>query len=108
MASRGLPYAGEIPVIGALFKSDMFLHDQSELVIVVTPYIVRPVNSPNQLRTPTDDFVPARDSDRVLLMRQRALGTGPNSVVAPSTAAFSRTAPFSSSTVPAGTGFILH
>ena len=43
MSARGLPYAGEIPVLGALFKSNLFQRDQSELVIVVTPYIVRPV-----------------------------------------------------------------
>ena len=91
MNARGLPWAGEIPVLGALFKSDLFQRDQSELVIVVTPYIVRPVGSPDQLRVPTDGFVPAGDVDRVLLMRQRALGTGPQ-VVAPSPAALASAA----------------
>jgi pilus assembly protein CpaC len=107
MNARGLPYAGEIPVIGALFKSDLFQRDQSELVIVVTPYIVRPVGSPNQLRLPTDDFVPAGDAGRVLLMRQRALGTGPDAVVTPSAAALGPTASGANG-LPAGAGFILH
>lgn len=106
-ADRGLPYLGELPVIGALFKSDLFQRDQSELVIVVTPYIVRPVGSPNQLRAPTDGFVPARDTDR-LLMRQRALGTGPDAIVVPSAAAFSPTAPFGPKDMPPKAGFILH
>jgi pilus assembly protein CpaC len=105
---RGLPYAGEIPVIGALFKSDLFQHDQSELVIVVTPYIVRPVGSPNQLHAPTDDFVPAGDVGRVLLMRQRARGTGPDMIIAPTQAAFSPAANFGPKDVPANAGFILH
>jgi pilus assembly protein CpaC len=107
MNARGLPYAGEIPVIGALFKSDLFQRDQSELVIVVTPYIVRPVGSPNQLRLPTDDFVPAGDAGRVLLMRQRALGTGPDAVVTPSAAALGPTASGANG-LPTGAGFILH
>jgi pilus assembly protein CpaC len=76
-------------------------------VIVVTPYIVRPVGSPNQLRLPTDDFVPAGDAGRVLLMRQRALGTGPDAVVTPSAAALGPTASGANG-LPAGAGFILH
>lgn len=110
MNARGTPYAGEIPVIGALFKSDLFQRDESELVIVITPYVVKPVNEPSQLRLPTDGFVPAGDADRVLMLRQRAQGTAPATVVAPSTAALASTpggrSP-GSSTVSAGAGFEL-
>ncbi len=106
MNARGLPYAGDIPVLGALFKSSLFQRDQSELVIVVTPYIVRPVGSPNQLHLPTDGFVPAGDFDRVFLMRQRAQGTGPNMMVPPSQAALSSAA--HPSDMPANAGFVLH
>ena len=108
MNARGLPYLGELPVIGALFKSDLFNHDQSELVIVVTPYIVRPVSTPGQLRAPTDDFVPAGDASRLLLLRQRALGTGPQALITPSTAAYSPVERSNLNGLPAGTGFILH
>ncbi len=108
MNARGLPYVGEIPVIGALFKSDLFQRDQSELVIVVTPYIVRPVGSPGQLSVPTDGFVPAGDVDRVLLLRQRAMGTGPGAVIAPTAAALGPSARFGLNDVPAGAGFMLH
>jgi pilus assembly protein CpaC len=106
MSARGLPYAGEIPVLGALFKSNLFQRDQSELVIVVTPYIVRPVGSPNQLRVPTDGFVPAGDFDRVFLMRQRAQGTGPNMVVPLSQAALASAS--RPADMPANAGFVLH
>jgi pilus assembly protein CpaC len=108
MNSRAVPYAGEIPVLGALFKSDLYTRDQDELVIVVTPYIVNPVGSPSQLRLPTDGFVPAADVDRVLLNRQRAMGTGPGTVVAPTAAALGPAARVGPNDVPVGAGFILH
>jgi pilus assembly protein CpaC len=73
-AMSGLPYLGEIPVLGQLFKSDAFQRDESELVILVTPYLVRPVSVASALRTPMDGFDPPNDVDRVLLMRQRARG----------------------------------
>jgi pilus assembly protein CpaC len=73
----GLPYLGEIPVLGQLFKSDAFTRDESELVILVTPYLVRAVNVANTLHTPMDGFEPPNDVDRILLMRQRAR-TGSN------------------------------
>jgi pilus assembly protein CpaC len=95
--TRGLPYLGELPVIGTLFKSNMFLNNKSELVIVVTPYIVGPVSVPGGVHTPTDDFVPAGDVDRNLFLRQRARGTGPNARVDDATGR----------TTPTSAGFIL-
>jgi pilus assembly protein CpaC len=68
--SSCLPYAGEIPVLGALFKSDNFQRNETELVIIVTPYIVRPADSPQLLASPTDTYTPPNDVDRVLLNRQ--------------------------------------
>lgn len=59
------PGLGDLPVIGALFRSDRFIHNQSELVIVVTPYLVKPVSA-NQVMLPTDGFVPPNDIDRWL------------------------------------------
>ena len=106
--ARGLPYAGEIADHRRAVQIRLVPARQSELVIVVTPYIVRPVNTPGQLRAPTDDFVPAGDTDRLLLMRQRAMGTGPDAMVAPSPAAFGPVERSSANGLPAGTGFILH
>lgn len=73
--SSGLPYAGDVPVLGALFKSDNFQRNETELVIIVTPYIVRPADNPQLLASPTDNYTPPNDVDRVLLNRQ--LGRGP-------------------------------
>ena len=75
-ATNALPGLGEIPVLGALFKSNDFQRGESELVIIVTPYIVQPVSSPQALRAPTDHFRPATDLDRVLFGRQLAPAAG--------------------------------
>lgn len=60
------PGLGEVPVVGALFRSHSFQNNQTELVILVTPYIVRPV-SDKSLQTPMDKFVPPNDFQRLLL-----------------------------------------
>lgn len=66
---------GEIPILGALFRSDSFQRNQTELVIIVTPYIVKPVSDPNTLAAPTTDAWRApNDFERILLMRQLARG----------------------------------
>src|SRR4029077_19705513 len=54
--TNALPWIGEVPVIGALFKSNNFQRGESELVIIVTPYIVQPASNPSSLRTPVDAF----------------------------------------------------
>lgn len=60
------PGLGDVPVLGSLFRSQQFQNDQTELVILVTPYIVRPV-SEQKLQTPLDGFVPPNDLQRLLL-----------------------------------------
>ncbi len=70
----GIAGASEIPVLGALFRSNAFRRAETELVIIVTPYLVRPVSDPALLQGPTDGFKPATDLDRVLFMRQTARG----------------------------------
>ena len=62
---RKFPALGDIPVLGALFRSDRFQRDESELVIIVTPYIVRPA-SRMRLAAPTDGFVPPHDVERLI------------------------------------------
>jgi pilus assembly protein CpaC len=56
---RSVPLLGDIPVLGALFRSTRFQRQETELVIIVTPYLVQPVASPAQLAVPTDTVVPA-------------------------------------------------
>lgn len=53
------PWLGRIPILGALFRSSSFQKEESELVILVTPYIVRPGSNPNQMSAPTDRMAPA-------------------------------------------------
>jgi pilus assembly protein CpaC len=70
-----LPGLGELPILGALFRSDSYLRQETELVIIVTPYIMRPVNDPTALRLPTDGFRPPNDLERLLLLRQTGIGS---------------------------------
>jgi len=60
-----IPGIKEIPVLGALFRSDAFRRRESELMIVVTPYLVRPTSS--RLPLPTDNYLPPKDLERFLL-----------------------------------------
>ncbi len=56
----GLPGAKDIPILGTLFRSRDFQNDESELVVIVTPYVVQPT-SRQQLATPADGLAPATD-----------------------------------------------
>lgn len=60
-----VPFLGDVPILGALFKSDRYKRNETELVIVVTPYLVRPVSA-NAIALPTDGFVPPTDGQRIL------------------------------------------
>lgn len=62
-----LPGAGDIPILGALFRSQRFQNNQTELVILVTPYVVRPISEANKAQTPLDGFNPPSDIERMLL-----------------------------------------
>lgn len=55
------PGLGDVPVLGGLFRSTRFQTNQSELVIMVTPYIVRPVQDASRLKTPADGYTPPSD-----------------------------------------------
>jgi pilus assembly protein CpaC len=72
---NAVPWMGEIPILGALFRSDAFQRQEDELVITVTPYVVRPVSDPNALRLPTDGWRAPNDIERILYFRQGAPGS---------------------------------
>ncbi|WP_025896801.1 type II and III secretion system protein family protein [Kordiimonas gwangyangensis] len=59
------PGLGDIPILGALFKSEKFRREETELLIVVTPYVVRPV-SDHKMVLPTDKYIAPGDMDRFL------------------------------------------
>ncbi len=61
-----IPGLGNIPVLGSLFRSTKYQQEQTELVIIATPYIVRPVESETMLATPVDGYKPASDIERIL------------------------------------------
>jgi pilus assembly protein CpaC len=63
-----VPGLGNVPILGALFKSDKFRRQETELVIVVTPYLVRPVQ-PDQIKLPTDALRASDDISRYLMAR---------------------------------------
>jgi pilus assembly protein CpaC len=59
------PFLGDIPVLGALFRSTKFQRQETELVVVITPYLVRPVST--QLAVPTNGYRAPDDIQRDFL-----------------------------------------
>ncbi|QOR38325.1 type II and III secretion system protein family protein [Billgrantia diversa] len=70
-----MPGLGEVPVLGALFRSQEYIKEQTELVIFVTPRLARSF-SPDQVRLPTGSFVPPSDLEFYLLGSFRSLEEG--------------------------------
>ena len=63
---NALPGLGDIPILGALFRSNSFQSKQTELVILVTPYTVDPIDSPQETSLPTDGIAYANLADQFL------------------------------------------
>jgi pilus assembly protein CpaC len=59
------PGLGDLPVLGTLFRSQRFQSNETELVILVTPYLVRPVDEP-VMALPTDGYKAPTDIERIL------------------------------------------
>lgn len=74
-AVSGLPGLAKIPVLGTLFRSKDFVRNESELVIIITPYLARPV-ARNDLAKPDDNFNAPSDGAGLFLGRvNRVYGT---------------------------------
>lgn len=74
-AVNGLPGLSKLPVLGTLFRSRDFVRNETELVILVTPYIARPT-ARNQLARPDDNFNAASDGAAMFLGKvNRVYGT---------------------------------
>jgi pilus assembly protein CpaC len=71
-AINGLPGIDQLPVLGQLFRSQDYVNDETELMVLVTPYVVRAV-AQNQLSRPDDGFASASDSQSALLGRLNRL-----------------------------------
>ena len=77
-ALEGVPGVMNTPVIGSLFRSRDFLNNETELVIIVTPYLVRPT-SPGNIRTPADGFMNPTEGESLLTGRLNAIYRPPES-----------------------------
>jgi pilus assembly protein CpaC len=62
-----LPWLGNVPVLGALFRSTDFQKSQTDLVIIVSPHLVKPVRPGQHLATPFDTALQANDVDLFLM-----------------------------------------
>jgi pilus assembly protein CpaC len=60
------PGLGDVPVLGSLFRSNSWQRGETELVIVITPYLVKPVDA-NDIVLPTDGYKAPSDFDRVFM-----------------------------------------
>ncbi|WP_410712109.1 type II and III secretion system protein family protein [Bradyrhizobium sp. BEA-2-5] len=82
------PWLGDVPILGALFRSSSFQKEETELVIIVTPYVVRPRSNTRQMSAPTDRIAPPSDLARSLT---NTMATRPTDHGAPSTSVPSAT-----------------
>jgi len=71
------PWLGDIPVLGQLFRSEAFQRNESELVIIVTPYVVHPIATASRAMAPTDGFAPATDGQLILHAPENQRGPQP-------------------------------
>jgi pilus assembly protein CpaC len=67
-----VPWIGDVPVLGALFRSDRFQRNETDLVVIVTPYLVQP--SQTRLSAPTDGLRLPNDAQRVFLSQKYRQG----------------------------------
>jgi len=66
-ASEGLPWLGDVPVLGALFSSRSYQKSETDLAIIVTPRLVRPARPGDPIKTPLDKTLPGNDVDFFLM-----------------------------------------
>jgi pilus assembly protein CpaC len=73
---NGLPGLLDLPILGALFRSNDYKKQETELMIIVTPYIIKPAK-PDEIAKPTDGFADASDPQTWLLGRINRLYASP-------------------------------
>jgi len=69
------PGLGDVPVLGHLFRSQEYISGETELVIMVTPYLAKPLDA-KAVRLPTENFVEPSDLDFYLLGKTKGNGPG--------------------------------
>ncbi|MEI8393408.1 MAG: type II and III secretion system protein family protein [Rhodospirillaceae bacterium] len=81
-ATRGLPGLKDLPILGALFRSNDYVNSQSELVVIASPFIVRPATTA-AMTAPTDGMVMPNDVDMYFknaLYARYGVGTKPENI----------------------------
>jgi pilus assembly protein CpaC len=63
MINQAIPGLGKLPVLGPLFSSKSYQRRQTDLVIIVTPYLVKPIDPSKKPRLPTDESLPGSNVD---------------------------------------------
>ena len=86
------PLLGDIPILGALFRSQSFLKNKTELIIIVTPHLVKPLNMAKQT-VPTDYYIEPNDAEFYLEGRMEGRGNGQPSVSGKLDGAFGHSMP---------------
>jgi len=97
------PYLGDLPILGALFRSTKYQRQETELVVIVTPYLVRPVSG--QLAVPTDGYRAPDDLQRDIggqTFRGISGSREPTAVPAPGSVAAPGVAPVTGSAAATG------
>jgi pilus assembly protein CpaC len=79
---QALPGVKDLPILGALFRSRDFENDESELVVIISAYLVTPTVASN-LASPTDGFVNPTDPEAILLGRENAVYDKPSALAKP-------------------------
>lgn len=77
-----LPGVKNMPIFGALSQSRDFINEETELVVIITPYLVDPTQK-DQLRTPADGYVSASDAQTIFFGKLNAVYGGGNADLTP-------------------------
>ncbi|MBZ9738418.1 MULTISPECIES: type II and III secretion system protein family protein [unclassified Mesorhizobium] len=77
-----IPGLGKMPVLGALFSSKSYQRRETDLVIIVTPYLVKPVDPSKKMAEPTDGTQPASNADYFLNNTEEVKGADTNRALA--------------------------
>lgn len=65
--TRQLPWIGDVPVLGALFRSTSWEKNETDLIIIVTPRLVKPRAPGQKMATPLDKRLPSNDPEQFLM-----------------------------------------
>jgi len=98
---KALPGVGEVPVLGALFRSTSFQQDRTELVFIITAHLVKPTQTASNYPLPTDSFKTPNEADVILMGNMEGRGAAGNAKAVPSTQAPAAPAPAPAQQAPA-------